>query len=72
MSKIKPQELFYIFLQEKQKTKTRFTKDDVIKATGWKPSTFKAYMGKGQITKEGANKSYGTRAFNGNPLILND
>ncbi len=22
--------------------------------------------------KEGANKSYGTRAFNGNPLILND
>ncbi|TNH68297.1 hypothetical protein CF141_19710 [Aeromonas hydrophila] len=50
MSKIKSQELFYIFLQEKQKTKTRFTKDDVIKATGWKPSTFKAYMGKGQIT----------------------
>ncbi|GKR01256.1 hypothetical protein KAM472_21900 [Aeromonas caviae] len=23
-------------------------------------------------TREGANKSYGTRAFNGNPLILND
>ncbi len=22
--------------------------------------------------KEGANKSYGTRAFTGNPLILND
>ncbi len=22
--------------------------------------------------REGANKSYGTRAFNGNPLILND
>lgn len=50
MSKIKSQELFYIFLQEKQKAKTRFTKDDVIKATGWKLSTFKAYMGKGQIT----------------------
>ncbi len=23
-------------------------------------------------TREGANKSYGTRAFTGNPLILND
>ncbi|MBL0436736.1 hypothetical protein JD543_04565 [Aeromonas caviae] len=28
------------------------------------PKTFK--------TREGANKSYGTRAFTGNPLILND
>ncbi|WP_240533623.1 PAS domain-containing protein [Aeromonas veronii] len=26
----------------------------------------------GMTTKEGANKSYGTRAFTGNPLILND
>ena len=25
-----------------------------------------------KISKEGANKSYGTRAFTGNPLILND
>ncbi len=24
------------------------------------------------IAREGANKSYGTRAFTGNPLILND
>ncbi|MBL0577673.1 DUF2000 family protein [Aeromonas caviae] len=24
------------------------------------------------ISMEGANKSYGTRAFTGNPLILND
>ena len=24
------------------------------------------------LVKEGANKSYGTRAFTGNPLILND
>ena len=24
------------------------------------------------MLREGANKSYGTRAFNGNPLILND
>ncbi|MEI4936441.1 hypothetical protein U1439_02280 [Aeromonas caviae] len=24
------------------------------------------------LTREGANKSYGTRAFTGNPLILND
>jgi hypothetical protein len=24
------------------------------------------------VLKEGANKSYGTRAFTGNPLILND
>ncbi|CAJ1811721.1 hypothetical protein OPFLODJI_01664 [Aeromonas hydrophila] len=24
------------------------------------------------MPKEGANKSYGTRAFTGNPLILND
>ncbi|AUZ80785.1 hypothetical protein C2U37_14840 [Aeromonas sp. ASNIH1] len=24
------------------------------------------------MSKEGANKSYGTRAFTGNPLILND
>jgi hypothetical protein len=23
-------------------------------------------------SREGANKSYGTRAFTGNPLILND
>ena len=27
---------------------------------------------RGQVAKEGANKSYGTRAFTGNPLILND
>ena len=25
-----------------------------------------------RFAREGANKSYGTRAFNGNPLILND
>ncbi len=25
-----------------------------------------------RFPKEGANKSYGTRAFTGNPLILND
>ena len=26
----------------------------------------------GELSREGANKSYGTRAFTGNPLILND
>ncbi len=26
----------------------------------------------GDNAREGANKSYGTRAFTGNPLILND
>ncbi|MGL6257573.1 hypothetical protein ACSZMM_22160, partial [Aeromonas caviae] len=26
----------------------------------------------GKRVREGANKSYGTRAFTGNPLILND
>lgn len=50
MSKIKAQEKFYEFLKEKQKAKAPFTKEDVISATGWKPSTFKAYLGKGQIT----------------------
>ena len=30
------------------------------------------FSSKRRQTREGANKSYGTRAFNGNPLILND
>lgn len=50
MSKIKAQEKFYEFLKEKQKTNSYFSKEDVIAATGWKPSTFKSYLGKGWIS----------------------
>ncbi len=44
---------------------------DFLKSSGGTEITmhgFSLFMG----AREGANKSYGTRAFNGNPLILND
>jgi hypothetical protein len=41
------QENFFEFLRGKQKSAKKFNKAEVIKATNWKPDTFKTYFGKG-------------------------
>lgn len=51
MGKNTAQENFFEFLRGKQKTVKKFNKAEVIKATNWKPDTFKTYFGKGQITQ---------------------
>jgi hypothetical protein len=45
------QQRFFDFLILKQKQVKTFNKAEVIKATDWKPDTFKTYFGKGQITQ---------------------
>jgi hypothetical protein len=49
MGKNTAQQNFFEFLREKQKLSKTFNKAEVIKATNWKPDTFKTYFGKGQI-----------------------
>ena len=44
----------------------------VCELVGRNRRTLWAWVRDGVFPKEGANKSYGTRAFTGNPLILND
>lgn len=41
---------FLVFLQEHEKGGTYFTKDELISATGWKASTFRTYLNKGQLS----------------------
>lgn len=38
------------FLQAKQRSGTQFTTEEILAATGWKLSTFKTYLGKGQLS----------------------
>ncbi|MFQ2833205.1 hypothetical protein ACK3YH_20720, partial [Aeromonas caviae] len=59
----------------KQKTENRKQKTENRNVTSvkmWLYSPCRAENLKGVFAREGANKSYGTRAFTGNPLILND
>ncbi len=60
MAEKQGQEKFFDFLQECERAGKKFTKQQVIDATGWKPATFNTYFGKGQITQFvveiGANK----------------
>jgi hypothetical protein len=51
MAEKQGQEKFFDFLQECEHADRKFTKQQVIEATGWKPATFKTYFGKGQITQ---------------------
>lgn len=46
----KSHERFLTFLQEKERTSKTFTKAELIDATGWKESTFKTYLNKGQLS----------------------
>lgn len=43
-----------------------------VLSDGRKVKTLLVYLPIKNGVREGANKSYGTRAFTGNPLILND
>lgn len=43
--------MLYQFLQKHQTENAAFTKEELIKHVGWKPSTFNSYYGKGQITQ---------------------
>lgn len=54
MAKKQSQQLFFEFLQDAEKTGKKFTKEELIEAIGWKPSTFKTYYDKGQITNGGS------------------
>jgi hypothetical protein len=51
MAKTDMQLLLYQFLQKHQTENSTFTKEELIEQVGWKPSTFKSYFGKGQITQ---------------------
>ncbi|AIU66473.1 DUF3644 domain-containing protein [Vibrio coralliilyticus] len=51
MAKVEMQLLLYQFLQKHQTESSTFTKEELIAHVGWKPSTFKSYYGKGQITQ---------------------
>ena len=51
VKKVTAQQKFFDFLRLKQKQVKTFNKAEVIKATDWKPDTFKTYFGKGQITQ---------------------
>jgi len=51
MAKKQSQKLFFEFLQEAEKSGKKFSKEELISAIGWKPSTFKTYFDKGQITQ---------------------
>lgn len=46
----KSHERFLTFLQEKERASKTFTKAELINATGWKESTFKTYLNKGQLS----------------------
>ncbi|ACS87188.1 DUF3644 domain-containing protein [Musicola paradisiaca] len=51
----------YIFLQDAEKNHKIFDEFDILKATGWKPATFKTYYGKGQLSEfisESGNSSF--------------
>jgi hypothetical protein len=43
-------ERFLVFLQDKERSSETFTKDELINAIGWKESTFKTYLNKGQLS----------------------
>ncbi len=51
MAKTDMQLLLYQFLQKHQTESSTFTKEELLEQVGWKPSTFKSYYGKGQITQ---------------------
>jgi hypothetical protein len=42
---------FFNFLQTKENSNTLFTMKEIIVATGWKESTFKSYLSKGQVSE---------------------
>lgn len=44
------QEKFFNFLKEQERTSSRFTIESILKATGWKKSTFTSYNSKGQLS----------------------
>jgi Protein of unknown function (DUF3644). len=45
------QKKFFEFLRLQEREDRRFTEDDVLKATGWKATTFKSYLAKGQLSE---------------------
>ncbi len=51
MAKTDMQLLLYQFLHKHQTESSTFTKEELLEQVGWKPSTFKSYYGKGQITQ---------------------
>jgi len=51
----------YAFLQNAEQSHKEFNESDILKATGWKPATFKTYYGKGQLSEfisETGNNSF--------------
>jgi hypothetical protein len=42
---------FFTFLQVKENKNTPFSIDEIITTTGWKKSTFKSYLSKGQLSE---------------------
>lgn len=44
------QRKFYDFLRSCERSRRHFSMEDVLKATGWKQSTFKSYLAKGQLS----------------------
>lgn len=43
-------EALFMFLSEKEREGSSFSRDDILTATGWKPATFKTYWTKGQLS----------------------
>ncbi|KFZ30790.1 hypothetical protein IDSA_06780 [Pseudidiomarina salinarum] len=50
MSANERQKKFFEFLKQQETKGQPFTKDDVLKATGWKAATFQSYLAKGQLS----------------------